>query len=139
VRICSCPKRDLQQEEQKHDNTEATAKQIADKFASGFPVPPKKTHTIQILPPPGKKKKKTATFTMDKDNKDSRHQYDYIMLPVLRRDVDHINQHVESSWICTDLQNEAHIKEIRKNLIQEHNADYAERSNNRQFNNGNKS
>jgi len=134
VRICSCPKRDLQQEEQKYDNAEATAKSIADKFASGFPVP-KKTQTIQLVPP-GKKKKSSATFSMDssKGNKDSRNQYDYLMLPVLRRDVDYVNGLVERSWVCEDPQNEENIKETRHNLIKEHNSDYAERS--RHFNNG---
>ena len=119
VRICSCPKRDRQQEEQRAQAQEDQARTIAQRFASTTVVlkPPS-------VPPPGKKK-------LEKEK--------VIMVPVHVDDFKKLNEFAEAAWVCRDLENSSAIKvkhpklhsfflensfqERRRQLLEAHNRD----------------
>jgi len=107
VRICSCPKRDCQQEEKKLEKDIANAKQVAHGFAVSTTIPDHTT--VHIQPPPGKRIK------MDKDK--------IIMLPVHADDFKKLNEFCESAWCAREPQNADQIKETRRRLLEKHNAD----------------
>jgi len=104
VRICSCPKRDLVQEEGRLLQQEENARRIADKFAHTTSVP----RTISLQPPPGKKRK------MDKDST-------IIMVPVHSDDFKKLNEFAEAAWVCRDPGNADQIREHRVHLLRKHN------------------
>jgi len=104
VRICSCPKRDLVQEEGRLLQQEENARRIADKFAHTTSVP----RTINLQPPPGKKRK------MDKDST-------IIMVPVHSDDFKKLNEFAEAAWVCRDPGNADQIREHRVHLLRKHN------------------
>lgn len=106
VRICSCPKRDLQQEESRFHAREDQCKKIAERFSTTVRVPAS-TVPVSLQPPPGKKRK------MEKDQ--------IIMVPVHADDFKKLNEFAESSWVMRDRENEAGIKETRRRLLQKHN------------------
>merc|ERR1711988_1265173 len=110
VRICSCPRRDKAQEEERYDRIENQTKAIADKLA---------TSTIMInnpMPPPGKK-------VLKKESKK------YIMIPVYLDDFKSMNDIAESAIIAREVQKNPsdaesiikNIKEERRNLMISHN------------------
>jgi hypothetical protein len=105
VRICSCPKRDRQQEEQRAQQQDEQVKRIAQRFANSAMVVQQPTPA----PPPGKKK-------LDKEP--------VIMVPVHCDDFKKLNEFAEAAWICRDPGNNVAIKEKRRQLLENHNKDH---------------
>jgi len=101
VRICSCPKRDKQQEEIRAQAQEDQVKRIADRFATTTVIVQK-----PLGPPPGKKKMESV-----------------IMIPVHVDDFKKMNEFAEAAWVMRDRANEDAIKERRRQLLEEHNRD----------------
>jgi len=110
VRICSCPRRDKAQEEERHQKIEDKAKYIGDKVAAS-------TMVVNLMPPPGKK-------LIKKESKGS-----YIMIPVYVDDFKNMNDMAESILIAREVQKDPanaeaiikNIKEQRRQLMIEHN------------------
>jgi len=115
VRICSCPRRDKAGEEDRMQNLELKAKNIADRLATSTMVV-----NQQLMPPPGKK-------AMKKTDKAR-----YIMVPVFVEDFKSLNNIAESSLIAREVtanpsQAETIIRRIRDervSLMREHNPQY---------------
>jgi len=110
VRVCSCPKRDQQQEEFKQNRTESDVKRITERCVRGINLESVGDKTTKIAYPhhPPSKKKKMDPPTI-------------IMVPVHCNDFKKINEFSESAWICRDPQNQDEIKETRKKLLEKHN------------------
>jgi len=102
VRICSCPKRDKQQEELRLENQEGQARRIAERFASSTVVVPNN----QMMPPPGKK-------LLEKEP--------IVMVPVHADDFKKLNEFAEAAWVMRDPGNADSIKETRRKLLHQHN------------------
>jgi len=115
VRICSCPKRDLQQEETRLHAREDQCKQIAQRFSTTVRVP-QPTVPVSLQPPPGKKRR------MEKEQ--------IIMVPVHADDFKKLNEFAESAWVMRDKDNEAGIKETRRRLLQKHNQELIKKMDN---------
>jgi len=100
VRICSCPKRDMQQEVDKLERQEEQARSVARRLAEN-------THVI-MGPPPKKKK------LMKKGE-------EIIMVPVAADDFKKFNEFAEAAMIVRHPEKAEQIKEMRRKLLQEHN------------------
>lgn len=100
VRICSCPKRDMQQEEDKMERQEEQARSVARRLAEN-------THVI-MGPPPKKKK------MMKKGE-------EIIMVPVAADDFKKFNEFAEAAMIVRNPEKKEQIRELRRKLLQEHN------------------
>jgi len=118
VRICSCPKRDKQQEEARLEQQEGQVRRIAERFATSTTV--MNNSTSLLMPPPGKK-------IMEKDP--------IIMVPVHADDFKKLNEFAESAWIMREVTaNPANaesirgtIKETRRKLLHQHNTKLLEK------------
>jgi len=110
VRICSCPKRDRQQEEARHEQQEGQVRRIAERFANTTVVVP----NSQLMPPPGKK-------VLEKEP--------IIMVPVHADDFKKLNEFAESAWVMREVTADPrnadrikeNIKETRRKLLSQHN------------------
>lgn len=110
VRICSCPKRDRQQEEARHEQQEGHARRIAERFANSSVV----VQNHQLMPPPGKKPLEKETI---------------IMVPVHADDFKKLNEFAESAWVMREITADPknadrikeNIKEKRRKLLSQHN------------------
>merc|ERR1712013_133715 len=106
VRICSCPKRDRQQEEARHEQQEGQVRRIAERFANTTVVVP----NSQLMPPPGKK-------VLEKEP--------IIMVPVHADDFKKLNEFAESAWVMREITADPrnadrikeNIKETRRKLL----------------------
>jgi len=116
VRVCSCPKRDLQQEENKAAQQEVHVKRISEKFK---PAPSSSERIQSVLDPPSSKKRRM-------DNQNSTDNGVIIMVPVHSDDFRKINELVESAWICREPDKKQDIKDTRLRLLQEHNTEILE-------------
>eukprot|EP00092_Neocalanus_flemingeri_P014191 GFUD01015311.1.p1 GENE.GFUD01015311.1~~GFUD01015311.1.p1 ORF type:complete len:525 (+),score=111.78 GFUD01015311.1:61-1635(+) len=111
VRICSCPKRDKQQEEARLEVQEGQARRIAERFASSTVVVPNN----QMMPPPGKK-------LLEKEP--------IIMVPVHADDFKKLNEFAEAAWVMREVTKDPRnadsikdsIKETRRRLLHKHNS-----------------
>jgi len=116
VRICSCPKRDKQQEEARHEQQEGQVRRIAERFASSTVVVP----NSQLMPPPGKK-------LMEKEP--------IIMVPVHADDFKKLNEFAEAAWLMREVTADPrnadrikeNIKETRRKLLSQHNTKLLEK------------
>lgn len=117
VRMCSCPKRDKQQEEEKHLKQEDQARSIAKKFADSTVVM-KKGEPETVNPPPGKKHLKIIDNTK------------YLMIPVRFEDFKMLDDFAERLAVGREIQNSPNIphshviqaiKAERMKLHKEHN------------------
>jgi len=102
VRICSCPKRDMQQEEDKLDRQEDQAKSVARRLAENI----SSTHII-MGPPPKKKKVKKGE--------------EIIMVPVAAEDFQKMNEMAEAMMCQRQPEKAQQIKEMRRQKLTEHN------------------
>jgi len=113
VRICSCPKRDRQQEEARWEQQAQQARKIGQRFAETSLVVNKGSPCEGKMgppaPPPGNKKTKVAREPI-------------ILVPVHADDFKKINEFAEAAWVMRDRANEKKIKETRRKLLQEHNS-----------------
>ena len=111
LRICSCPRRDRAQEEERQQKLETSARNIADRLATSTMV------ISNQMPPPGKRIVKKET------------KGKYIMIPVYVDDFKNLNEMAESVAISREVQRNPaqadtiikNIKEERKSLMIEHN------------------
>jgi len=117
VRMCSCPKRDKQQEEEKHLKQEDQARSIAKKFADSTVVM-KKGEPETVNPPPGKKHLNIIDNTK------------YLMIPVRFEDFKMLDDFAERLAVGREIQNSPNIphsqviqaiKAERMKLHKEHN------------------
>jgi len=115
VRVCSCPRRDLLQEEQRFLTQEEQARTIAARFADTTPMPPaannNTTITIKVPSvPPGKKRKVEDSPPV-------------ILMPVHTDDFVKLNEIAESLWVCREPGNADQIRATRRRLLRKHNAE----------------
>lgn len=116
VRICSCPKRDKQQEEARLEQQEGQVRRIAERFASSTVVVP----NSQLMPPPGKK-------LLEKEP--------IIMVPVHADDFKKLNEFAEAAWVMREVTADPrnadsikeNIKETRRRLLSQHNTKLLEK------------
>ena len=102
VKICSSPKRDMQQELDKLDRQEEEAKSVARRLAENV-----STSHIIMGPPPTKKEVKKGE--------------EIIMVPVALEDFQKINEMAEAVMIQRQPENAVQIREMRRQKLTEHN------------------
>jgi len=102
VKICSSPKRDMQQELDKLDRQEEEAKSVARRLAENV-----STSHIIMGPPPTKKEVKKGE--------------EIIMVPVALEDFQKINEMAEAVIIQRQPENVVQIREMRRQKLTEHN------------------
>lgn len=99
VRICSCPKRDMQQEEERLERKEQQARDLGKRLSADY----------MVMGPPTKQKK-----LMKKGE-------EIIMIPVTAEDFRKLNEFAEAAMIVRHPEKADEIKEMRRKLLQQHN------------------
>jgi len=109
VRICSCPKRDMAQEEKKHRNSEKEARKLAEGLG-------KRNSSLVIL---------NSTNSMTSSSSSKKRKVDnveeMVMVPVSRLDFEKLNEMSEALMIARNIDKVSEIKAARRRLLEANN------------------
>ena len=102
VRICSCPKRDKQQEEKRHFETTKEGIKAATNLCQ-------RNSSLVFTQPPEKKRRVEHSVE------------EMIMIPVAKKDFQNINEIAESLMVSRNVHKREEIKLKRRQLLRQHN------------------
>jgi len=117
VRICSCPRRDKKTDEDKKNEDDAKAREVARGVGEACRGVQRNGSFIMNTTPPTTAQPTTG----GKKRKIDPGVDDMVMVPVARRDFEHINYLSEAAMIANNPAKASEIKLARRNLLESHN------------------
>jgi len=127
VRICSCPKRDKQQEEKKHVGKEHSARQVANELGRTTSLALVRTNSSLALAHHDSSvgaTSKDAGACSKKRKIDKDGVEEMIMVPVAKADWIKMKEFAEGAMIARNVAKASEIKHQRKKLLLKHNPDH---------------